>query len=79
MLSKLQFKEVLLVQVTATGKGEGKTPMTGKFKVTVTNILTQGSSGDLDFPKTGNGQWAVNWSFIECPGAVSTSRKMLTT
>lgn len=67
------------MQVTATGKGQGKTPMTGTFKVTVANILTQGSSGDLDFPKTGDGQWDINWNFIVCPGAVSTSRKMLTT
>ncbi|KAK9800224.1 hypothetical protein WJX73_000819 [Symbiochloris irregularis] len=66
------------IEVTGTGKGEGSTPMTGTFKVTVTNILTQGSSGDLDFPKTGSGQWGIKWSFIECPGAVSTSRRMLT-
>lgn len=68
-------KHVWLLQVTGTGKGEGKTPLKGKFQVTVTNILTQGSSGDLDFPKAGDGQWGVSWNFIPCPGAVKHSRR----
>lgn len=62
------------VQVRATGKGKGKTPLAGKFKVTVTNILTSGSTGDLDFPRTGDGRWVIDWSFVKCPG---TSRRLL--
>ena len=45
---------------------------------TVSNILTQGSVGDLDFPLEGKGQHNIKWSFVPCPqGAVS--RRMLET
>ena len=67
------------VQVTFTGEG---TEQPETFKVTVTNILTQGSVGDLDFPRKGDGQQGIKWSFIECPtddddAKVVTSRRML--
>ena len=67
----------LAEQVTGTGKGVGKKALTGTFKVTVANILTQGQVGDLDFPREGDGQWGIKWSFVKCPGSVSTSRRML--
>ena len=65
------------LQVTGTGVGKGKTPMKGTYTVTVNNILTQGNVGDLDFPRAGDGEWGINWSFVKCPGTAATSRKML--
>ncbi|KAK9800251.1 hypothetical protein WJX73_007065 [Symbiochloris irregularis] len=65
------------IQVTGTGVGKGKTPMTGTYTVTVNNILTQGNLGDLDFPRAGDGEWGIKWSFVKCPGSAASSRRML--
>lgn len=64
------------MQVTGNGKGQGSTPLTGTFQVTVTNVFGQGSPGDLDFPRSGDGQWGINWSFVNCPGG-KAGRRML--
>ena len=67
----------MYLQGKGTGVGKGKTPMTGIFEVTVTNILTEGGMGDLDFPKSGDGAWDIEWEFVQCPGSSSDSRRML--
>ena len=59
------------VQVTGTGTGRGKTPITGTKVYTIDNILTQGQSGDLDFPTQGDGQWDIEWEFVSCPSSSS--------
>lgn len=35
----------------------------------VTNILTQGANGDLNFPNGKTGTSAITWEFITCPGS----------
>ena len=57
----------VLLQVTGTGTGAGKTPITGTQVYTVDNILTQGQSGDLDFPTSGDGRWGIEWEYVSCP------------
>ena len=78
--SEINLQLLWQVRHDAEEHNKGKSSMPGKSQFTVTNILTQGGSGDLDFSQDGNGQLALDWSFVECPGAeMSTSRRMLAT
>ncbi|CAM9664879.1 unnamed protein product, partial [Laminaria digitata] len=55
------------IEGTGTGHGSGKNPIKGKFKGFVSDSCEKCSKGDLDFAKSGDGRWDIEWKFAECP------------
>ena len=61
------------IEGTGTGKGAGKNPIKGKFKGFVSDSCEECAKGDLDFAKSGDGRWDIEWKFVECPSGDNPS------
>lgn len=55
------------MQGSGSGSGAGADPITGDFKGFIMDKCSECATSDLDFSKSGDGRWDIEWEFVECP------------